>query len=396
MKSRPIFRFTQPGRLSRAIHSFAALLFAATAVAQSPGADDEDHSARAERLHSEVPLVDGHNDLPHQLLRRANGDLDALDIADEQPGLHTDIPRLQESGLGAQFWSAYVAISHYDEGTSARRALQMIDLIHRLAERYDYLEMAYTADDIERIHREGKIGSMIGIEGGHAIENDLALLRLYYRLGARYMGLTHNISLPWVEAAVDEEAGEGLSRFGNEVIREMNRLGMLVDLAHVSSATMHEAIEVSEAPLIFSHSCARELVSRNRNVPDDVLKRLPDNGGLVMVAFVPGFVNRNSREASVSDVADHIEHIRDVAGIGHVGIGSDFDGIGRTIEGLEDVSTFKNLTIELLRRGWSDEDIRKLLGENFLRVFREVEKTARRLQQENGPSVVRMEDVQGE
>jgi membrane dipeptidase len=368
-------------------------LLSVAAGAQALGAE-EDLWARAERLHRETPLVDGHNDLPHQLLRRAQGNLDLLDIAESQPELHTDLPRLRESGLGTQIWAAYVHISYYREGTSARRALQMIDLIHRLTERYDLLEMAYTADDIERIHREGRIGSMIGIEGGHAIENDLAALRMYYALGARYMGLTHNISLAWVEAAVDEEEGAGLSLFGEEVVREMNRLGMLVDLAHVSSASMRDAIRVSEAPVIFSHSAARGLTPHNRNVPDDVLQLLRENGGLVMIPFAPSFVNVRPAEASLSDVADHIEYVRQLAGIDHVGIGSDFDGLYRLPEGLEDVTKFKDLTVELLRRGWSDEDIRRLLGQNFLRVLREAEQVAKRLQTERSPSMARLQSPQ--
>jgi membrane dipeptidase len=350
---------------------------------------------RASRLHREIPLVDGHNDLPHQYLERVQGDLDALDIGVPQPELHTDIPRLRQSGLGAQFWAAYVANEHYHDGTSAQRVMRKIDVIHRFTERYDLFEMAYTANDIERIHRQGRIGSMIGIEGGQAIENELAALRLYYDLGVRYMGLTHNVTLPWATAAVDEGPGDrGLSPFGEEVIREMNRLGMLVDLSHVSVQTMHDAIRTSAAPVIFSHSSARALRDHRRNVPDDVLRLLPGNGGVVMVTFVPYFITVNPQEASLSDVADHIEHVRRVAGIDHVGIGSDFDGIDMVPAGLEDVSTFRNLTVELLRRGWSDEEIRKLLGLNFLRAFREAEGVAARLRLERGPSVVRLEEAQ--
>ncbi len=354
-------------------------------------ADDADLRARADRLHREVPLIDGHNDLPHQLLRRVDGDLDKLDINQPQPEIHTDIERLKKGGVGAQFWSAYVSVPFLEEGKSARRVLQMIDLIHRLTDRYDIFELALTAADIVRIHGEGRIASLIGIEGGHAIENDLGALRMYYKLGARYLGLTHNASLAWVEANVDEEGGKGLSPFGEEVIREMNRLGMLVDLSHVSSASMRDAISVSEAPVIFSHAAARERTAHPRNVPDDVLRKVRDNGGIVMVAFAPAFVNENAREATLSDVADHIEHVRDVAGIDHVGIGSDFDGLRRLPKGLDDVSTFKDLTVELLRRGWSDDNIRRLLGNNFLRVFREAEAVAKRLQHERGPSVVQLE-----
>ncbi len=370
------------------------LFLPACAPPMADGQAAESLRERAERLHSDVPLVDGHNDLPHQLLNRVEGDLDRLDIAEPQPELHTDIDRLRRSGLGAQFWAAYVANEYYHEGTSAQRAMRMIDVIRRFTERYDLLEMVYTADDIERVHGEGRIGSLIGIEGGHAIENELAALRLYYDLGARYMGLTHNVSLPWVGAAVDEGEGIGLSPFGQEVVREMNRLGMLVDLSHVSSASMRDVLRVAEAPVIFSHSSARALTPHDRNVPDDILRQLPENGGLVMVTFVPAFVQQNGR-ATLADVADHIEHVRDVAGIDHVGIGSDFDGITEVPVGLEDVTTFYNLTMELLERGWSDEEIRQLLGLNFLRVLREAEAVAERLQAERQPSVVRLEEVQG-
>jgi membrane dipeptidase len=360
-----------------------------------PTGPTETLEERAARLHREVPLVDGHNDLPHQYLERVEGDLDALDISVPQPELHTDIPRLRRSGLGAQFWAAYVANEHYHDGTSAQRAMRKIDLIRRFTERYDLLEMALTADDIVRIHQQGRIGSMIGVEGGHAIENELALLRLYYDLGVRYMGLTHNVSLPWATSAVDEQTGDrGLSAFGEEVIREMNRLGMLVDLAHTSTQTMRDAIRVSEAPVIFSHSSARALTPHRRNVPDDVLRLLPANGGVVMVTFVPSFVSTDPAAATLQDVADHIEHVRGVAGIDHVGIGSDFDGIETVPRDLEDVGTFRNLTVELLLRGWTDDEIRKLLGLNFLRAFREAEAVATRARAARGPSAVRLEAVQ--
>jgi membrane dipeptidase len=255
--------------------------------------------------------------------------------------------------------------------------------------------MARGASDIERIFASGKIASMLGIEGGHAIENSLGVLRTYYDLGARYMTLTHGGTLDWADSATDEERHSGLTRFGEEVVREMNHMGMLVDLSHVSPGAMSDALNVAEAPVIFSHSSARALVDHPRNVPDSILQRLPANGGVVMVTFVRSFVSNDEAAASLADVADHIEHVRRVAGVDHVGIGGDFDGIEAGPHGLEDVSTYPALFAELSRRGWGDEDLKKLAGENLLRAIRDAERTARRLQRERPPSTKTIEELDG-
>lgn len=379
---------------------------------------------RARRLHDEVPLIDGHNDLPYRYREEVNRRISELDIAESQAGLHTDIARLREGGVGAQFWSVYVPTSV--EGAAAVRAtIEQIDVVYELARRYpDTFEMAFTADDVERVFASGKIASMIGMEGGHSIDSSLATLRMFYRLGARYMTVTHSSSTPWADSATGTASSGGLSEFGSEVVREMNWLGMLVDLSHVSPATMHDALDVVQAPVIFSHSSAKALCNHARNVPDDVLRRLPDNGGVVMVSFVTQFTSQEVKDhgerrdaerdrlqglagasaasardgmaawnrqnpaprATLSQVADHIDHIRDVAGVDHVGLGSDFDGISVVPEGLEDVSTFIDLTRELLARGYSDEEVRKILGKNLLRVMRAAEQTSARLQEERGPS----------
>ncbi len=388
---------------------------------QSVEAQEQDD---ARRLHGEVPLIDGHNDLPGKYREDVNRRFSELDIAQGQPQIHTDIARLREGGVGAQFWSVYVPASL--EGADAVRAtVEQVDVVYELARRYpDTFEMAFTADDVERIFESGKIASLIGMEGGHSIDSSLATLRMLYRLGARYMTVTHSRSLAWADASTGKVVSGGLSEFGSEVVREMNWLGMLVDLSHVSPATMHDALDVVEAPVIFSHSSAKQLCNHVRNVPDDVLKRLPENGGVVMVSFVPQFTSQALKDhgeqrdavreeleghagatesgvnerlaawdrenlaprATLSQVADHIDHVREVAGIDHIGIGSDFDGIGSVPEGLADVSKFIDLTRELLARGYSDEDIRKILGQNVLRVMRAAEQTAARLQKERGPS----------
>lgn len=397
---------------------------------QTADAPEQDH---ARRLHGEVPLIDGHNDLPGKYREDVNRRFSELDIAQDQPQIHTDIARLREGGVGAQFWSVYVPASL--EGADAVRAtIEQIDVVYELARRYpDTFEMAYTADDVERIFESGKIASLIGMEGGHSIDSSLGTLRMLYRLGARYMTVTHSRSLPWADASTGRVISDGLSEFGSEVVREMNWLGMFVDLSHVSPATMHDALDVVEAPVIFSHSSAKALCDHVRNVPDDVLRRLPENGGVVMVSFVPQFTSQELKDhderrdavieeleghagatdasvreeiaawdrdnpaprATLSQVADHMDHIRDVAGIDHIGIGSDFDGIGSVPVGLEDVSKFIDLTRELLARGYSDEDIRKILGKNLLRVMRAVEATAARLQAERGPSEAIFSDRTG-
>jgi membrane dipeptidase len=314
-----------------------------------------------------------------------------------------------------------------------RQQLEQIELARRIIERYpDRLQLALSADDVERAFRHGRIGSLLGMEGGHVLENSLGALRAYYRLGARYLTLTHNVTLDWADSAAQPSRHGGLTRFGEEVVREMNRLGMLVDLSHVSPETMDDALRVSEAPVIFSHSSARALVDVARNVPDEVLRRLPANGGVVMVTFVPSFVSTEvalaskertriteQRTAGVTDpvekeriekevreahplptatlaqVADHVEHVRRVAGVDHVGLGGDFDGIDRGPEGLEDVSRYPALLAELLRRGWSDEDVKKLAGLNVLRVMRKAEEVAHRLQAARPPSTATIEQLDG-
>lgn len=370
---------------------------------------------RARALHRAVPLIDGHNDYPWALRELDPGrDLEKANIERPVPNLHTDIPRLREGGVGAQFWSVYVPSSM--QGRDAVTAtLEQIDIVHRMMRRWPAVfELALTADDVERIFQKGKIASMIGIEGGHSIDNSLATLRMMYALGARYMTLTHSANTPWADAATDTPQFSGLTNFGEEVVREMNRLGMLVDLSHTSPDTMEDAIRVSAAPVIFSHSSARAIADVPRNVPDGILRQLPRNGGVVMVTFVPQFLSQEVADygarlqsrmrlltaehgtdkaafdaalaawqkanpeprATLAQAADHIDHIRRVAGIDHVGIGGDYDGITTVPVGLEDVSTYPALTAELLRRGYTDEDVKKILGLNVLRVMRQAERVA--------------------
>jgi membrane dipeptidase len=353
------------------------------------GAQQDAMEAMVQRVLSTTPLIDGHNDLPWAIRESkvAPHDVDAPahDLRGDPPFM-TSIAKMRRGRVGAQFWSVYIPYEAVDSG-AARVQLEQIDIARRLIARYpDTFEEAYTASDVERVFGSGKIASLLGMEGGHAIENSLGALRAYYALGVRYMTLTHNGTLDWADAALGEAKHHGLTPFGKEVVREMNRLGMLVDLSHTSVETMNDALDVSEAPVIFSHSSARALVDHVRNVPDQVLRRLPDNGGVVMVSFVPDFDAKNGAEATVADVADHVQHVAEMAGIDHVGVGSDFDGITTTVKGLEDTSTFPKLFLELARRGWSESDLRKLAGENVLRVMRQAEATARRLQRERPPS----------
>ncbi|HVH08668.1 MAG TPA: dipeptidase [Gemmatimonadales bacterium] len=389
-----------------AMKAWLGLLGVATclSVATPAALPAQDYRAQAVALIKTVPLIDGHNDLPDAI--RERGGLDSVDLAQPQPKLMSDLAKLRAGAVGAQFWAAYVPVTTMDSGLHpAVYALEQIDLIKRLCAKYPRdLAMAYTAAEVERNFKAGKISCLIGIEGGHAIENSLGALRMFRALGVRYITLTHWRSLSWATASTDT-AQRGLSTFGREVVREMNRLGILVDLSHVNDATMSDALHTTRAPLIFSHSSARALAHHTRNVPDSILRLMPANGGVVMVNFNPGFVSETVRlyedsmeararalraagadsatvtdslrrwtarapKATLEQVADHIEHIRAVAGVDYVGLGSDFDGITTVPVGLEDVSKFPALVAELLRRGWSPEDVRKVVGLNALRVLR--------------------------
>ncbi len=395
----------------------------------------------ARRLHRAVPMIDGHNDLPWKLrtlgsdsfdsttISRPNLSWDSLDISRSQPKLMTDIPRLRAGGVGGVFLSTWVPVQLMGGG-AARTELEQIDIVRRLPQRYPgTFALALTADDVLRIHRQGRIALLIGMEGGHVIENSLPLLRMYYDLGARYMTLTHFSTLPWADAAGDDSTHHGLTPFGRAVVREMNRLGILVDLAHVSDSVMAQVLRLSAAPVIFSHSSARALANVPRDVPDFILRMLPANGGVVMVNFYCPFVDSTwvrydslERQAgllaarqhgadtaaaqaavaawrsanpppprpTIAMVADHIEHIRRVAGVDHIGYGSDFDGIDCAPQGLEDVSDFPALTAELLRRGWSDRDVEKVIGLNVLRALRRAQQVARRLQRTERPATATM------
>jgi membrane dipeptidase len=404
------------------ILALTAIVVTIPVAAHAQTASNDIYLERAKRILRQTPLIDGHNDLPWRIREDsiARGDVSKYDIRRRTPG-HTDLERLRQGMVGAQFWSVYTPGEYRDSGY-ARVQLEQIDIARRMIARYpDKLALALTSDDIKRDFKQGKIGSLLGLEGGHAIENSLGALRAYYDLGVRYMTLTHNVTLDWADAALDSAKHGGLTPFGDSVVREMNRLGMLVDLSHVSPGTMSDALNVTQAPVIFSHSGARALVDVARNVPDSILRRVTLNGGIVMVPFVTGFVSpavylydQSTRpiitdlqqkygkdtaaitreinqwkathpepRATLSQVADQIDYVRKVAGVDHVGIGSDFDGITEVVQGLEDVSKFPNLFAELARRGWSDADLRKLAGENLLRVFGQAEAIARRLQRAN-------------
>ena len=387
----------------------------------------------ARALLQRFPLIDGHNDLPWALRARAGGDTSrvrltgpgdaAAEPADQAEvnlavpvaGTHTDLPRLAAGGVGAQFWSVYVPSSLAADG-AVTTVLEQIELARRMIARYpEALELALTADDVERVFASGRVASLLGAEGGHAIAGSLGVLRMLYALGVRYMTLTHNNNVGWADSATDDPEAGGLTDFGRDVVREMQHLGMLVDLSHVAPGTMRDALDVAAAPVIFSHSSARAICDSPRNVPDDVLARLAANGGVCMVTFVPGFVSQEAADwlaglkaetarrgldardlaqvfavkpeweaahpvpqATLAQVADHIEHVRRVAGLEHVGIGGDFDGTPDVTAGLEDVSAYPALFAELLARGWSEPDCAALAGGNLLRVLRDAESVAAR------------------
>ncbi|MEE4270708.1 MAG: dipeptidase [Thermoanaerobaculales bacterium] len=401
-------------------------------AADAPPTDAE-IAATVREVLREVPLIDGHNDAPWAIRSRVANHLAEFDFTDtsaiDRP-MHTDIARLREGGVGGQFWSVWIPVD-LEPAEAVVTVLEQIDLVHRLVDAYpDDLELALTGDDVVRIHSEGRIASLIGMEGGHSMANSLAVLRQLYAVGARYMTLTHWNTLDWVDAATDAPRHDGLSPFGEIVIKEMNRLGMLVDLSHVSAAAMRDVLDISRAPVIFSHSSALAINPHPRNVPDDVLARMADNGGVVMVCFGSFFVDPEitaryaAHEAEekrlevlnpgdpqavaagkkawlaehplwtvpLSLLADHVEHVRDVAGIDHVGLGSDYDGIGALPAGMEDVSGYPALLAELMRRGWSREEIAKLAGLNVLRVLREAEAVAAGLQKTEPPFEIRIDD----
>ncbi len=363
------------------------------------------------------PLIDGHNDLPWALRERAGGargDPVAVDLAAPVDGTHTDLPRLAAGGVGAQFWSVFVPAS-FTEDRAVATVLEQIDVARRMIAAYpEALGLALTAGDVERIFADGRIASLLGAEGGHAIAGSLGVLRMLYALGVRYMTLTHNANVGWADSATDEPQAGGLTGFGREVVREMQRIGMLVDLSHVAASTMHHALDVAQAPVIFSHSSAKAVTDSPRNVPDDVLARLAGNGGVCMVTFVPAFVSQPCADwlndlkaeavrrgldpkdfsqlygikaewedshppprATLAQVADHVEHVRTVAGVSHVGLGGDFDGTPDVTAGLEDVSAYPALFAELLARGWTEADCAALAGGNLLRALRTAETFAR-------------------
>jgi len=415
--------------------------------AAAPANAQEVSDRRLDRVLTQTPLIDGHNDLPWEIRERFGGDLAKVDLSANTAALPapsgslpmmTDIPRLRRGRVGAQFWSVFIPVEM--KGPQAVQAtLEQIDLVKAMCARYPRdLAMAYSAADIRRLHKAGQIASLVGVEGGHQINDSLPVLRAYYDAGARYLTLTHSSNTAWADSATDMPVHHGLTAFGKEVVREMNRLGMLVDLAHVSEETMRAALAVTQAPVIFSHSSARALVDHPRDVPDEVLRLVAANGGIVMVNFAPPYVSdarrrweaeRVAEEArnnsppfgglyigqpdraaaalkawdaahpkppvTVADVADHIEHIRKVAGVDHAGLGSDFDGIPETPDGLESVERFPALLQELERRGWSDAELAKVAGDNLLRVLSQAEIVSTRLRSERPPSSATLAGLDG-
>jgi membrane dipeptidase len=403
------------------VPGFLVAIAAMSALSTAPLAAQDDAMERVRKLLTITPLIDGHNDLPWAIRQSeaAPKDVAAYNLRKRTAG-HTDIERLRQGMVGAQFWSVYIPSSSVETG-AARMQLEQIDIALQVIARYpDVFELARTASDVERIFGSGKIASLLGMEGGHAIENSLGVLRAFYEMGARYMTLTHSDNIDWADAGTDTALHDGLTGFGEEVVREMNRLGMLVDLSHTSPATMSDVLNVARAPVIFSHSSARGVTEHPRNVPDSILTRLRTNGGVVMVTFVPQFISNAVRDwdatqstrraelarqfprdtarvmrdlrawrqansapsSTMADVIAHIEQVRKVAGIDNVGIGGDYDGISSTPEGMDDVSSYPALFAELARRGWSDDDLKKLAGENVLRVMRRAEEVSRIMQRE--------------
>ena len=407
----------------------------ASGVTQTSSESQSQLIVRARRLLKEVPLIDGHNDVPWQYWVRARNHLDKIDLNSDTsrlvPPMHTDIRRLREGHVGGQFWAVYIHKNSAGPGAT-RAAIDQLDIARRIIDRYpNDLELALTADDIVRIHRAGKVASLLGLEGGHAIENSLGVLRQMYALGVRYMTLTHGANVDWADSATDVPAHNGLTAFGKVVVREMNRLGMMVDISHVSFKTMHDVIDVTEVPVLFSHSSARAVNDHPRNVPDDVLRRVKTNGGVVMVAFVPYFVSKeanlyNAQLAgerarlerfipydpvkrdtelkewvrrnpeplpTLAQIVDHIDHIRAIAGIDHIGLGSDFDGLVNGPIGMEDVSKYPALIAEMLRRGYTDDDVKKVAGQNLLRVLRQTEQIGRAIRKTRPASDVLITEV---
>jgi len=403
-------------------------LLCALALALAAAPDDAKLRKRVDKVLARTPLIDGHNDVPWAVRSRAARRLDDLPLdgstaALERP-MHTDLPRLRQGKVGGVFWSVWIP-TRLEGAEAVVTVMEQIDVVHRMIERWpDTLELALSADDVRRIHRQGRIASLIGMEGGHSIGGNLAALRASYLLGARYMTLTHWKTLPWADAATDAPVSDGLAPFGEEVVREMNRLGMLVDLSHVSAATMHDALDVAEAPVVFSHSGAYAVNPHPRNVPDDVLARVKANGGVVMVDFLPTYVSeevytwsteRQAEQArlealhlgdpataeselaaweedhpkprsTLAQVADHVDHLVEQMGVAHVGIGTDFDGMRDQPDGLDDVGAIPELLVELLRRGYTDDDIAAIAGGNVLRALEQAEEVAERLRRERPAS----------
>jgi membrane dipeptidase len=409
-------------RICNLYRPLALILMATFAIAAEPKQDRDPVvlTPEAERIHRSAILIDGHNDMPWEI-RKQGSSFERIDISKPQESLQTDIPRLRRGGMGAQFWSVWVPADTAYNGTALTCTLEQIQLVHAMIDRYpETFELALTADDIRRIHKEGKIASLIGVEGGHSIENSLNVLRQLYRLGARYMTLTHSDTIDWADSGTDEARNGGLTPFGEEVIAEMNRLGMMVDLSHVSPDTMKHALRITKAPIIFSHSSAKSVADSPRNVPDNVLKLVKDNNGVVMVNFFSGFIVPESANwyhqlleqerklkaelkdavkvqaelrrlrpkepmarGTIHDLLDHIDHIVKVAGIDHVGLGSDYDGVSRLPSQLDDVASYPYITQALLDRGYGEADIKKVLGENLLRVMKDVEEVAAEQQAAN-------------